>query len=120
MYSTKQVGNTEMAPPPSTPVPRRCRCLNHVVKRCFAYGGNRRSDATPTVVSITRRGHEPGVPVAQLTTGAAGTEARPRRSVRARNWSVSRSFTLTPCLWRTAWTRLISRGKSSSHSCGGT
>ena len=36
----------------------------------------------PTVFSISLRVHDPGVPVAQLTTGSARTEARPRASVR--------------------------------------
>ena len=69
---------------------------------------------------MTLRVHEPGVPVAQLTTGAAATEARPRASVRAEELVGEPLLDAGPCFWRTACTRLMRRGKSSSHSCGGT
>ena len=69
---------------------------------------------------MTRRANDPGVPVAQLTTGAATTETRPERVGPAQELIGQPLLDRHHCFWRTACTRLIRRGKSSSHSCGGT
>jgi len=74
----------------------------------------------PTVFSMALRLSEPGDPVSLFTTGDASTDTFPSRSVRPRNWSVSFSFTGVPARWRCACTRIMRRGKSSSHSWGGT
>ena len=71
MYSTKQVGNTETAPADFGVPAVRLRFLNHVVKRCLAYGGRIRSDARPAVFSMTRHVHEPGVPFPPRSASSA-------------------------------------------------
>ena len=59
-YSTEQVGNTTTEPCffVSTGA---TRFENHVLNLCLAYGGNKRTDETPTVFSINFRAMEPGL-----------------------------------------------------------